>query len=94
MRARRKRRSRRRVSDLRVLSEVLTLLAEILLKCRDDDALCQIRRALLFVRRKLRELHQRGKICSKCYHTILNLITNLEIRLEEYEYEEALRRWG
>lgn|GEM_PF-3871272 len=32
--------------------------------------------------------------CSECYREVLQMIDKLEARLEEYEYEEALTRWG
>jgi hypothetical protein len=31
---------------------------------------------------------------SQCYRKVLEMVEDLEARLEEYEYEEALKRWG
>ena len=58
------------------------------------DVATEIRRILILMRRKLRDKYQSKKICEKCYNEFLNIILDLELKLEEYEYEEALRRWG
>ncbi len=62
------------------------------MECR--DVVSEIRKVLILIRRKLRNLYQKKEICDKCYNKFLALIQDLELKLEEYEYEEALRRWG
>ncbi len=61
-------------------------------ECRDVvDS--ELRKVFILIRRTLRYLHQRRKICSNCYNKFLAMILELELVLEEHEYEEALRRW-
>ena len=60
--------------------------------CR--DAATEVRRVLILLRRRYWNLYQQGKLCNKCYTTVVNEIQRLELVLEEYEYEEALKRWG
>ena len=62
------------------------------MECR--DVVSEIRKILILLRRKLRSMHQRKEICGKCYNKFLAMIQDLELKLEEYEYEEALQRWG
>jgi len=45
-------------------------------------------------KRKLSAASQRELACSECYRKVLEMVEELEARLEEYEYEEALKRWG
>jgi hypothetical protein len=54
----------------------------------------EVRRLLVVFKRKLRDASQREPSCSDCYRKVLEMIGELEARLEEYEYEEALKRWG
>lgn len=54
----------------------------------------EIRKLLIVFRRKLSAAGQREPACSECYRKVLEMIEELEARLEEYEYEEALKRWG
>jgi len=54
----------------------------------------EVRRLLVVFKRKLRDAMQRDQSCSECYKKVLRMIEELEARLEEYEYEEALKRWG
>jgi hypothetical protein len=45
-------------------------------------------------RRKLSAASQREPSCSECYKKVLQMVEELEARLEEYEYEEILKRWN
>ena len=45
-------------------------------------------------KRKLFAVSQKDLGCSECYKKVLRMIEELEARIEEYEYEEALKRWG
>jgi len=54
----------------------------------------EIRKFLIVFKRKLSAMSQREPACSECYRKVLEMIEELEARLEEYEYEEALKRWG
>jgi len=54
----------------------------------------EVRKLLIVFKRKLRDAMQRDQSCSECYKKVVELIEDLEARLEEYEYEEALKRWG
>jgi len=54
----------------------------------------EIRKFLIVFKRKLRDASQREPSCSECYKKVLQMVEELEARLEEYEYEEALKRWG
>lgn len=54
----------------------------------------EIRKFLIVFKRKLSATSQREPSCSECYRKVLEMIEELEARLEEYEYEEALKRWG
>ncbi|MEM1731128.1 MAG: hypothetical protein QXY26_08395 [Ignisphaera sp.] len=53
----------------------------------------EVRRLLIVFRRKLLALKQR-KEYTECIDVVMDIIAELEARLEEYEYEEALKRWG
>ena len=54
----------------------------------------EIRKFLIVFRRKLSVASQREPDCANCYKKVLQMVEELEARLEEYEYEEALKRWG
>ena len=54
----------------------------------------EVRRLLIVFKRKLNNTAQREEKCRECYRKVLEMIEELEARLEEYEYEEALKRWG
>ncbi|MEM1606392.1 MAG: hypothetical protein QXW41_09130 [Fervidicoccaceae archaeon] len=54
----------------------------------------EVRRLLIVFRRKLLALKQRSTECIECIDMVIGIIAELEARLEEYEYEEALKRWG
>jgi len=54
----------------------------------------EIRRFLIVFKRRLSSEAQRDPQCCECFRRVLDVIEELEARLEEYEYEEALKRWG
>jgi len=54
----------------------------------------EIRKFLIVFKRRLSAMGQRDSACSECYRKVLEMVEELEARLEEYEYEEALKRWG
>jgi len=54
----------------------------------------EIRRFLIVFKRRLSNMVQRDPQCCECFRKVLEMIEELEARLEEYEYEEALKRWG
>jgi hypothetical protein len=54
----------------------------------------EIRKFLIVFKRRLSAASQREPSCSECYKKVLQMVEELEARLEEYEYEEALKRWG
>jgi len=52
------------------------------------DVRGEIRRLLIYLKRKARE-----KLPKECYEKVKALIEDLEAKLDEYDYDEALRRW-
>ena len=54
-----------------------------------DAVVAEVKRVLILIKRRARE-----ELPKECYRKLLKLILDLEAKLEEYEYEEALRRWG
>ena len=54
-----------------------------------DAVVAEVKRLLVLIKRRARR-----ELPKECYEKLLEMINELEAKLEEYEYEEALKIWG